>query len=213
LWLHGIPGAGKTILASFIIQNVQRFTEASNLDDIGWAYYYCYFGRNQDESYPFLRWIISQLCRQLKYIPEELRRLSNLGTEPGYNDLLELLFTMVGRFRRVYIVIDALDESQDRKFLLDLLIKIARDDAFEKVRLLAMSRKELDIQQAFEGICTSISLSNPLVDEDIRVYIENQLQTDRKLSRWPESLKRDIRDGLIKGAKGMYVPKVLFCFT
>jgi NACHT domain len=213
LWLHGIPGAGKTILASFTIQNVQRFAEASNLSDIGWAYYYCYFGRNQDESHPFLRWIISQLCRQLKYIPEELRQLSNRGTEPGYNDLLEVLSTIFRRFRRVYIVIDAVDESQDRRFLLDLLIKTASDDAFEKVRLLVMSRKELDIQQAFEGICTSISLSNPLVDEDIRVYIENQLQTDRKLSRWPEPLKKDIRDALIKGAKGMYVPKVLPCFT
>ncbi|PMD20101.1 hypothetical protein NA56DRAFT_574424, partial [Hyaloscypha hepaticicola] len=27
LWLHGIPGAGKTILASFIVQNAQRFCE------------------------------------------------------------------------------------------------------------------------------------------------------------------------------------------
>jgi Cdc6-like AAA superfamily ATPase len=203
LWLHGIPGAGKTILASYIVQNTQRFCEDSNLSHTGWAYYYCYYGRNQEETHPLLCWIISQLCRQLKYIPEKLRMLRNRGTEPGYEDLLEVLSSLVTKFRRVYIVLDALDESQDRKFLLDLLIKIASDDAFEKVRLLAMSRKELDIQKAFEGKCSSISLSNSLVDEDIRVYIESQLQTDRKLSRWPDSLKRDIRNALVKGAKGM----------
>lgn len=205
LWLHGIPGAGKTILASFVVQNIQRFCETSNLNNARWAYYYCYFGRNQDETYPLLCWIISQLCRQLKYIPEKLRLLNNRGTELGYRDLLEVLSTVIRRFRRVYIVIDALDESQDRKFLLDLLIKIASDDSFRNVSLLALSRKELDIQQAFEGLCSSISLSNPLVDKDIRVYIESQLQTDRKLSRWPNPLKIEIQHALTKGANGMYV--------
>lgn len=208
LWLHGIPGSGKTILASFIVQNIKRFCETSALSDTGWAYYYCYFGRNQDESHPLLRWIISQLWRQLKYIPGKLCSLYNLGTEPGYADLLEVFSTIVDKFRRVYIVVDALDESQDRRFLLDLLIRIASDDAFRKVSLLTTSRKELDIQRAFEGTCSSISLSNPLVDKDICVYVENQLKTDRKLSRWPEPLRRDIRDALTRGAKGMYVSHV-----
>jgi len=209
LWLHGIPGAGKTVLASFIVQNAQRFCEGSDLNDIGSSYYYCYFGRSQDETNPFLRWIISQLCRQLKYIPEKLGLLSKRGVEPGSQDLLDVLTEVVKKFRRVYIIVDALDESQDRRFLLNLLIKFASDKAFEKISLMVFSREERGIHHAFDGICTSMSLSNPLVDEDIRVYIESQLQTDCKLSRWPDSLKTDIRDALVKGANGMYVPRGL----
>jgi hypothetical protein len=203
LWLHGIPGAGKTILASFIIQDVKRFCESSGLGDLGWAYYYCYFGRNQDESHDFLCWIINQLCRQLKYVPQKLVSLKNLAAAPSLSDLLDILSTVVKKFRRVYIIVDALDESQDRRFILDLLVKIVGDDAFQNISLLTTSRKELDILQAFEGVCSSISLSNPLVDEDICTYVESQLQTDRKFSRWPVSLRTEIRNALTEGAKGM----------
>ncbi|PMD20100.1 hypothetical protein NA56DRAFT_660007 [Hyaloscypha hepaticicola] len=49
-----------------------------------------------------------------------------------------------------------------------------------------------------------MSLSNSHIDSDIRVYIEGELRIDRKLSRWPDSLKRDIRDALVKGANGMF---------
>lgn len=203
LWLHGIPGAGKTILASFIIQEVKRFCNASGLSDLGWAYYYCYFGRNQDESRHFLCWIINQLCRQLKYVPGNLAALQNLGDEPSTTDLLNVLSILVKKFRRVYIVVDALDESRDRRFFLDLLIKIVGDENFQNISILVTSRKELDILQTLEGLCSSISLSNPLVDEDIRIYVESQLQTDHKFSRWPPFVRQEVRNALTKGAKGM----------
>jgi NACHT domain len=207
LWLHGIPGAGKTILASFIIQEVKQFCDTSGLNDMGWAYYYCYFGRNQDESHHFLRWIINQLCRQLSYVPGNLVSFKSLGDEPSSADLLDVLSTIVKKFRRVYIVVDALDESQNRRFIVDLLVKIVGDDIFQNISLLTTSRKELDISRAFEGLCSSISLSNPLVDEDICTYVESQLQTDHKFSRWPVSVRKDIRNALTKGAKGMYVSR------
>jgi hypothetical protein len=59
LWLHGIPGAGKTVLASYVFQNVEALVEDSAPEVPGCAYYYCYFSRGQDESSHFLRWIIS----------------------------------------------------------------------------------------------------------------------------------------------------------
>lgn len=167
------PRCGKIILASFIIQDTKRFCETFGLGNIEWGYYCCYFGRDQDESNHFLCWIICQLCRQLKHVPENLVLLRNLGAEPGTADLLSILAAVVKKLRRVYIVVDALDESKDRRFLLDLLVKIVSDDAFQNVSLLTTSRKELDISRALEGLCSRISLFNPLVDEDICTYIEN----------------------------------------
>jgi hypothetical protein len=47
------------------------------------------------------------------------------------------------------------------------------DDDFQNISLLTTSRKELDILQALEGMSSSISLSNPLVGEDICTYVES----------------------------------------
>jgi hypothetical protein len=205
LWIPGIPGAGKTVLASFIIQHIQRFCNEPNLGASGHVYYYCYFGRNQDETCPLLRWTISQLCRQLNEIPNKLRSLLAAGTEPGYIDLLELLVMILKRFECVYVVIDALDESQSRDNILNLLHHLATDLSSDKLRILATSRQERDVQRTLAQLGGNISMSNDLVDEDIALFIESQLQSDRRLRFWPDSLKREVKQALIKGAKGMYV--------
>lgn len=104
-------------------------------------------------------------------------------------------------------MLDALDETLDRQNLLRLLNKLA-GDSFDKLVLLAASRKEIDIEISLKPISTNMSLSNPYVDEDIQIYIENQLQDHHKLHTWPKSLSDEISAALVKGAKGMYVIKL-----
>lgn len=67
LWIHGTPGAGKSVLASFLNEELKRHGASSA--DIATAYYYCFYGHNQDESEHLLRWLLSQLCRVLREIP------------------------------------------------------------------------------------------------------------------------------------------------
>lgn len=88
--------------------------------------------------------------------------------------------------------------------MLRLLNQLA-GDSFEKIGLLAMSRKEIDIEISLEPITTQMSLSNPHVDEDIRVYIQNQLKSHHRLCTWPPSLLAEISEALVKGEQGMYV--------
>ena len=205
LWLHGIPGSGKTVLASFIVENLKQFCKNSALHDTALAYYYFYFRREKDEASHLLRWVIAQLCRQSKCIPNQVRELYDAGVEPTTASLIAALSITVRCFNRVYLVLDALDESSNRPNLLDVILQVAGDANFKKIRLLAFSRKETDIERALEHISTGISLQNPRVDEDIRLYIQNQLCEDRKFSHWPKSLRAEIETALVKGAKGMYV--------
>lgn len=109
------------------------------------------------------------------------------------------------RFECVYVVIDALDESQSRDNILNLLHHLATDLSSDKLRILATSRQERDVQRTLAQLGGNISMSNDLVDEDIALFIESQLQSDRRLRFWPDSLKREVKQALIKGAKGMYV--------
>jgi hypothetical protein len=204
IWLHGIPGAGKTVLASYIIDQVEGYTSTAPTESTAHAYYYCYFQRNQDETLPFMCWAISQLCRQLKEVPEELQKFYNRGIKPGYNDLFDILRTISTRFQRVYIIIDALDESQNRTAILNLLRHIATDYSFKTLHILATSRQERDIERKLQGLGPNISMSNALVDKDISRFIEAYMRNDSKLSHWPQTLREEIRQALIIGAKGMY---------
>ncbi|KAK4150472.1 hypothetical protein C8A00DRAFT_36938 [Chaetomidium leptoderma] len=77
LWLHGTPGAGKTVLAYNMVEQVRSMTKADKKQ--GLAYYYCYHGRNRDETVPFLTWILCRLCRASEYIPVILTDLFRSG--------------------------------------------------------------------------------------------------------------------------------------
>jgi hypothetical protein len=150
--------------------------------------------------------VINQLCRQSSNISAKVRELHHDGDEPTVASLLVALSDVLDNFDRVYLVLDALDECHNRPNLLNTLVNIATNNAFTKIQILALSRKEPEIERATTGIFAVISLSNNRwVDEDIRAYIQSHISQDRKLNRWPQSLKDEIEAALMKGAKGMYV--------
>jgi hypothetical protein len=202
-WLHGIPGAGKTVLLSYIAEDIRNYCQTHLADGFGSAYYYCHFSRGQDETPHLLRWFISQLCRQINGIPPEVRQLFREGTQPSTSRLLDVLAVVIQSFARVYLVVDALDESSERDKILTMLLRITKDENFQKIQLLTTSRKELDIERMISSVATGISLSNPYLNEDIKSFVSSNLSEDYKFSRWPESLRLEIESALSAGANGM----------
>jgi hypothetical protein len=200
LWLHGIPGAGKTILFSSICTDVQRRCKSATLHDCGWAYYYCYFKRYHCEASHFLGWAISQLCRQLKKIPIEVHQLYEGGVRPSMKQLRQLLVSVCKLFPRVYLLIDALDESKNRSTLLKLLSDVRAE--FQNVQILATSREELDIKLALGPLSVELSLSNKYIDKDIKTYLVQQLRPG-KFHGWSKDLRVKVGLALSRGAKGM----------
>ncbi|KAK7921325.1 hypothetical protein PG985_009347 [Apiospora marii] len=158
---------------------------------------------NQDESVSFLRWIISQACRLTKRIPRQLKDVHDGGCEPSLVELNNILATALSDFAAFYIVIDAIDESSPRSDLVALLATIALDKRFGNVRLMVTSRQYSDIENVFSGISVPLSMSNQLVSEDIRQFIQNRLAKSRHLQRWP-NLTGLIEESLVSGAQGMF---------
>lgn len=204
LWLNGIPGAGKTVLFSYICGDIKLLCRppAIQFTATGWAYYYCYFRRAQDETPHILRWAISQLCRQLKNIPVEVYQLYEDGVQPSIIQLRAAFLAVARIFPKVYLLIDALDESVDRHNLLEFLAKTVEDPQLEHIQILAMSRDELDMRLGLKDITIEISLSNPLVDNDIRLFLQQQLKT-AAFQTWSEDLCLKVEIALVKGANGM----------
>jgi hypothetical protein len=204
LWIYGIPGAGKTILASHLNEQLLQHCN-DNLDKRKFAsvYYYCYFGHNQDEAVPFLRWLLSQLCRQAVRIPADLYQMHKHGREPSLIEFLSALKAAVDNFDGVYILIDALDESMPRDDLLRVLRDLITDPRFRKIQLLATSRLYIDIERIMGPLSESVSMSNDLVTEAIRRYVRSALHSNHRFKHWPRDLLQETVEALAAGANGM----------
>jgi hypothetical protein len=204
LWVHGIPGAGKTVLASYAIREVIRTLQEPNTGNSICAYYYCHHAHNQDESTPALGWIVSQLCRAAKRVPEPLYESYRLRQLPSAKSLLQHLESILDHFERAFIIIDALDESQSRKNLLRVIRNILCDTRFNKIRLLVTSREYADIEREMLSIATPLSMSNTFVKEDIRKVVAATLRSNSIFQQWPESFRVEVEEALSSGANGMF---------
>ncbi|KAK4234532.1 hypothetical protein C8A03DRAFT_18586 [Achaetomium macrosporum] len=201
LWVHGIPGAGKTVLTYHMVEQIRARTRGDKSQ--GLAYYYCYHQRNTDETVPFLTWILSQLCRACNYIPATLNDIYDSGCEPTWRELLDCLQAVLARFSTVYVVVDAIDETSERGNLVKVLTELGSNDRFAKLQLAVTSREYQDIESAFKGRSASVSMSNEGVMEDIRRYVALALQSS-KYHSWPQDLKKNVAAVLPMKARGMF---------
>lgn len=199
LWLHGIPGAGKTILCSTIIDNIAK----RRPQDVPCLYFYFDFSNPQKQNvgdmlYSLLAQLSSSTCP-----PEvvELYERCKKGTqEAAIAELTDVLIEIADRCSGMYIILDALDESVDWKPLFKVLEKIL----LSKINLLVTSRKERDIESVLaKAVDYAVAIENDRVDADVSLHVQQSLRTDPDLSRWDDELKSEIVATLTSGAKGM----------
>ncbi|MCJ1244864.1 hypothetical protein MMC30_002065 [Trapelia coarctata] len=220
LWLHGIPGCGKTILSSTIIERLT--TEIGSLPDVAVAYFYFDFS-DVLKQHPsdFLSSIIGQLSRRVSKLPEILRNLykgcNNGNRKPTLRELSAVFvaFAELDDFADIYLVVDALDECPqgDNNMRTELLrlISVIHASSSSSMHVLVTSRPEKDIKEALEMMRSTLSvpLQGSGVDADIRLHIENQLAADDKFKLWSNDVKSDIKEVLTAGANGMF--RWVFC--
>lgn len=150
-----------------------------------------------------------QLSCSFAHLPEEILNLHDQhvkqGQQPQQLKLIEALFLLLRRFPRTFIIIDALDECSEREEIMDMLASLVVHKPGE-VHVLITSRREQDIETGLKdiGSMSSVCLQRKAVDADIRLHVCNRINQDRKLSKWPDSVKREIESTLVDGAHGMY---------
>ena len=104
----------------------------------------------------------------------------------------------------VYMVVDALDECQDRASLLEG-VKDMRSWNRGNLHIFVTSRREPEIEDTLRSFVNDIfSLEESVIEGDIAAYIQHQLQHDVKLSNWPKETREEIETTLVNGAKGMF---------
>jgi hypothetical protein len=217
LWLYGIPGCGKTILSSTIVEHLKSLPIQPLL--------YFYFDFNVVEKQT-LQGVVRSLIRQLYHACYSVREpLDTLfssckerNTQPSCESLCEVLHRMIERADEVWIVLDAIDECAERKgdptkgLLLWMRNLVKRENS--NVRCLVTSRPEQDIRAELSGLASGknmISIQSDLVNDDIFAYICAKVNDGEGLKRWRgrPDVKKEIEKSLAQKANGMYVDNLL----
>ena len=203
LWLQGFAGCGKTILCSTVINDMTIYTLSRTQAALVF-YYFDFTNDVKTKTLSCLRSIIQQLIERSADTAslQALLKAYAMGTPP-IQEFLDVLKSILCRHERVYIVVDALDECTDQEELFDLL-KSIRDWKLECLSILVTSRDEPDIRECvLPTPKQEIRLQNSAIDNDVRLFIAETLQKDKRLQDWSDIFS-EIEEALTNGAHGMF---------
>lgn len=198
----GIPGAGKTILTAVVVDDL---TERVNSDPaIGIAYIYCNFRKQATQSIDDLMVsLVKQLTQCQTSLPTSVEYLHDkhkkTQTRPSLDEILDLLRDVVKIYRRLFIVVDALDECRvfddTRARFLSELFNL---QTLHGVNIFATSRNIPQIIDQFDG---SMSLEIRAHDEDVLQYLNGRIaQSESKVL---QACSEEIKSGITNVIDGM----------
>jgi hypothetical protein len=142
LWLHGIPGAGKTVLCSTIIETIKSRCSSRK----PCVYYYFDFSNPLKQNVANLLFSLLAQLSTTNLFPEIRNLYESCGhgtREATVTQLCDALLSIVLHIDQVYIVIDALDECSELKELLDVTQRLRQRD---QINLIFTSRRKPDIE-------------------------------------------------------------------
>jgi len=207
LFCPGIPGAGKTILTAIVIDNLYRKFE--NDSSIGIAYIYCNFRRQDEQKVEnLLASLLKQLYRE--QLPSSAGSVSNLcdrhkdkGTRPSLQEISEALQVASVSYKKVFIVVDALDECKGTdgcrtKFLSELFILQTK----QGVNLFVTSRLIPEIVDRFRSDDIGF-LEIRASDEDVKRYLEGHIGELPPFVQRNVKLREEIQTRISEAVDGM----------
>ncbi|KAF2187469.1 hypothetical protein K469DRAFT_685938 [Zopfia rhizophila CBS 207.26] len=181
LFCPGIPGAGKTILTSIVIEKLyNHFQDDGN---VSIAHLYCNFRRkNEQDTLDLLANMLKQLTQSLSTVPESLKSLyDNLSSKmarPSFEDISKAVFSVVALQNRACVLVDALDECQPT--------------AGNALKLLTFL----------------FNLQIRASDEDLRRYLQGHMSQLPRLVQTKQGLQEQIVAEITKFVDGMYVVRL-----
>ncbi|KAL8665977.1 MAG: hypothetical protein Q9168_007587 [Polycauliona sp. 1 TL-2023] len=209
LWLHAIPGAGKTVLVSSAIEYLKNQVQS---EDVGLAYFYCdYKDSRKQEPSKLLCTLLAQLARQHKAVFQRLQAFAqervkeNPASVPTHDELRSNFARFLeGAFKQVILVVDAIDESTKRGCMISDLKTFSKHCPFIKV--LVSSREELDITKAFKPF-PHVKINQADVADDIESFVKAEVTArirEHELTIRRPELQQTICERLVGRSEGMF---------
>ncbi|KAL9610536.1 MAG: hypothetical protein Q9167_004774 [Letrouitia subvulpina] len=209
LWLYGIPGAGKTVLASLLIDEVLQ----KSSPNAAVAYFHCDYKDNAThEPHNILGCLVQQLARQDEQGFKKIEKFYTMHKEdreyPVEYDpkqLCHLIVDIATGFDRAMIVVDGLDEcGANTDCITELLASLRREERYSDLKIILLSRDEYDIRKHLNYYP---KFSIAAQKRDLRLYVDFEIEDrtrKKKLNIKNLELKELVRKRLVEGAEGMF---------
>ena len=179
LWIIGPPGSGKTVLSTTIIESTRNQLSADSNQAL--AFFFC---DKADENYQseasLLGTLIAQIVAQMPKTPDNVRTSYDVARRYGRSKVsssdqpLEILIDLLLSSGSVFIVIDGVDEFKDPATIGRIVKRLVI--ATKQVHILCLSRDSMVLSKQLPDAC-KVYLSPTLVAEDIRQYLQEELET------------------------------------
>lgn len=211
LWLHGIPGSGKSTTTAFTCSSMLAPHPSSGI-------IYFFFPPESSISTAFaLCCLTHQMLFQNDAVFDALRRTyerTRSNTVLSCQTAIMVFKSALQMFGDTTIFLDALDNCEDRETLLKLLSNVL-DEFPRGVRIFCSSRDEHDIHRSFSKRLSTIDLkiSPDTIEQDIKAFIRIEINQNldlmEKLGKCPGASAKIIRK-LSESAQGMFLLPKLF---
>lgn len=182
LFCPGVPGAGKTILTSIVINELT--TRFGDDGTVGIAYIYGNYRRHDEQRLDhLLKSLLKQLVQGQPSMPASLKALYNKHnvrkTRASVEEVSATVHSIAGLYSRIFIVIDALDELKEtdgcrNRFLDDIFMLQAQCRA----KLFTTTRFIPEIMERFEG---SKTINIRAQDGDVRGFLDGKISQSGQL--------------------------------
>ncbi|KAJ5641359.1 hypothetical protein N7490_005359 [Penicillium lividum] len=180
LWIYGNPGCGKTWLTTLLIEDLLSRKDLIFLQQQPTiVHYFCSYTENTKTA-DILRSILAQLLHAHRDNHEVVdaycfcysKSITSMAT--SNSQLMQLLEITLRHLHNVFIVIDGLDECQDRDQIAPFLLRLSLQPSLVKVLILARDsdtilRRKLTL---FKGLEITNSLNRP----DILAYASSRIE-------------------------------------
>ncbi|KAK8061156.1 hypothetical protein PG997_015377 [Apiospora hydei] len=198
LFCHGMPGAGKTILASIIVNDLEQRLRGIYSATV--VYVYLNFNRKDEQT---IECLMSSFLKQLaqtrsplpKSVTDLYRQHSSRQTKPMLEEIEFAIRAVIAGYSQVFAVIDALDEYQisasSRGQFLSIMSALQAETS---MNLLTTARDIPDIWDHFE--------SRGSLHLEVRASEEDITKTD--------DLKELVISQIVRSVKGMFLLAQLY---
>jgi hypothetical protein len=175
LFCPGIPGAGKTILTSIVVEELNK--KFQNNTSVGIAYLYCNFKRmHEQKAEDLLASLLKQLIQEQSSVPESVKAIYNRHkdkhTRPSLNEISRALQSVTAMFSRTFIIVDALDECEPTECRTRFLPELFSLQANIGANLFVTSRINDEIAKLFVG---GLTLKIRAIRGDVEKYLNAQM--------------------------------------
>ncbi|KAF7343630.1 Ankyrin [Mycena sanguinolenta] len=204
LWCRGMPGAGKTVLVSIVVEHLRA--EQKHLDEIGVAAIYLNH-KETDAHTPSA--LLTSLWRQLVVgnahsiasLGKLYREHRERGTKPSLENDYAILCSTIAQYSKAFILVDALDEypERERGVLLSYLSRLGSN-----VNLMLTSREHIRLHHIIDAEVLQIRAT----EEDIRCYLGAEILKSSRLSKHIQNcpdLREQIETKIVSQSRGMFL--------